>query len=215
MKIKKIIIIILAMVLCVWLFPIKLNTINHVILLPFEKAFQKKIEFTASSIWLPGKIFLKEASVTDKSGKLYYCEEVSFRYNVVGMLFGKKELTFNLKKVNLYRDVDLLNSVSAMLEMSKIPDIEFDAIAGAVKFYKDGIHIKRLSAYNDAMRISGDGRVNAEGVLNCNVNFSFSKNITDMIPDIGKAIILKDEGDGWMGLSLNVTGNYKRPSLRL
>ena len=197
------------------LFPINSNAINRMILSPFEKMLQKKIEFTASNIWLPGRISLEEASVSDKSGRLYYCRTASFKYNIARALLGKKELTFNLKAVKLYKDIDLLNSVSTMLEISKMPDIEFEGIEGAVKFYKDGVHIKRLYAYNDTMRIRGEGWVSYTGVLNCDIRLAFNETVIDIVPEVVKTAILKSDSGGWIEIDLKATGNYKKPSLHI
>jgi hypothetical protein len=65
------------------------------------------------------------------------------------------------------------------------------------------------------MRIRGSGLIDKNGRLDCDVNFSFSKEVTDVIPDAVKTALLKHEKEGFMGIALKVKGNYKRPSLHI
>ena len=213
--IKAILILFILIISLAYLIPIKSNIITHIILSPIENKFRKKIEFNDPYIWIPGRIYLRDASIIDKGGRLYYCKTFNIRYNLIGLLSIKKEFSFNLSDIKLYQNVGLLDSVANMLVISIMPDVEFEEIKGVLQLRKDVVYIKDVYAYNEKMRIRGSGWINKDGLLNCDVNFSFSKDVTDMVPDAVKAVILKREGGGWMGIALKVGGNYKKPSLHI
>lgn len=213
--IKSFVIISLLGILLLCLIPIKSNTITHILLLPLEKKFRKKIEFKTSYIWLPSKIFLEDVTIVGESRRLYYCKTFNLKYNLANLLFKKRDLFFDLKNIRSYRNIELLDSVTNMLVISAIPDVEFKEIKSTLQLYKNSIFIKNLYAYNDKMRIVGSGWIDNNGSLDCDVKFSFSKDITDMVPNLVKTALLKYEDEGWMGIALKVKGNYKKPSLHI
>jgi len=182
---------------------------------PIEKKFRKEIKFNASYIWLPSKIFLENVAIVGESRRLYYCKTFNLKYNLANLLFGKRDLFFELKSIKSYRNIELLDSVTNMLVISSIPDVEFKEIKGHLELHKNSLFIKNLYAYNDKMRIKGSGWIDSSGLLDCDVKFSFSKDITDMVPDVVKTTLLKYEDGGWMGIAFKVKGNYKKPSLHI
>lgn len=200
---------------CLLLIPIKLNIINHFILSPFEKKFAATIQFKTSRIWLPGNILLEGVSASDKGGMVCQAATVNINYNIAAMLLGKKEMLFSAKDIKFYKDVGLLNSVSRVLTMPTIPNVDFNTIEGDFDFQKDAVLIKKAAASNMNIVISGDGLIKKDGTLDCNVHFSFNKSIVDTIPDIIKTTLLSNEKDGWMGITLKTAGNYAKPSLRI
>ena len=121
----------------------------------------------------------------------------------------------DLKGTKFYKNVGLLDSVADLLVIAIMPDVEFDEIKGILQLHKDGVFIKDFSAHNDKMRIRGGGRIDKNGSLDCDINFSFSRDITDKVPDPVKEAILREEGEGWMGIAFKARGNYKRPSLHI
>ena len=213
--IKTVLIILVLGLFIVFLVPIKSNTIAHIMLSPIEKKLQKDIEFGDSYIWLPRNISLVGASIIDESGRLYYCNTFDLKYNLADVLFRKREFFFNLKGIKLYQNVEFLDFVADMLVISKMPDIEFREIEGVLQLHKNAFFLKDVYAYNDKMRIRGSGWVDNDGSLDCNINFSFSKDVTDIIPDAVKTALLTYEGEGWMGIALKVKGNYKKPTLHI
>ena len=182
---------------------------------PLKKKFQKKIDVGASYIWLPANIFLEDLSIIDEGGRLYHCKTFNLKYNLADLLFGKREFFFNLNGIRLYRHAGLLDSVADMLVIAKMPDVELEEIKGSLELHKNGAFIKNLYTHNDKMRINGNGWISRDGLLDCDVNFSFSKDITDKIPDAVKVALLRDEDEGWMGIALKVKGSYKKPSLHI
>lgn len=208
-----ILIILVLGIFFVGLIRIKSSTITHIALSPIERRFQKKIEFSTSRIWLPTNIFLEGVTITDKTGRLYYINTVDLHYNLIELLFKKREFFFVLKDIKLYQHMRLLDSVADMLVISTMPDVEFKGIEGVLQLHKSATFIKNVYAHNDRMRIRGSGWIDNNGSLDCNVSFSFSKDVTDIVPDVVKAALLKYEGDEWMGIAFGVKGNYKKPSL--
>lgn len=201
-------------ILVVCLVPIKSNAVARIALLPFEERFRKSIEFNASKIWLPANIFLEGVSIIDESGRLYYFDTIDIRYNLEDLIL-KREFLVNLKDVKLYQNIELLDSVADMLVISKLPDVEFREIKGILQLSKDTVFIKGIYAYNDRMRIRGGGWINNDGTLDCDINLSFSEDITDKIPDAVKIALLRREDGGWMGIALKGRGNYKKPTLHI
>ena len=197
------------------LIPVKSNRVARVILLPIENKLQKKIEFKESRIWLPANIFLEDVSIIDDSGTLYSLGTVDINYNLANILLNKRGVTFCLKDIKLYKNVELFDSVAEMLIISAMPDVEFDEIKGILALHRKTIAINNFYAYNDKMRIRGDGWLDKDGLLDCNINFSFSREITDIVPDAIKVALLKHEDEGWMGIALKVSGNFKRPILHI
>lgn len=195
--------------------PIKSNTFAHIVLSPVEKRFHKKIEFGTSRIWLPANISLEDVSIIGESGRLYYCKTFNLRYNLGDLLFKKREFFFTIKDIKLYKNIGLLDSIADMLVITTMPDIEFNEIDGTLRVYKNAILVKNFYTCNDNMRIKGNGWIYNDGVLDCNVSFSFSKTVTNMIPDAVKSTLLTHEDEEWMGITLKVKGNYKKPSLHI
>ena len=195
--------------------PIKSNAIARIALLPIEKRFRNKIEFGSSGIWLPGNISLEEVSVIDLKGRLYRCKTAGIKYNLVDLFFKKGEFSFNLKEIKFYQNIGILDSVADMLVIPKMPDVEFREIDGVLQLRKNSLYIKNIYAYNDSIRIKGSGWIDRDGLLDCDANFSFYKDITDNIPAVVKETLLTREDKGWMGISFKAHGNYKKPSLHI
>lgn len=214
-SIIKISLILLLLVCLLALIPIRSNAINRFMLSPFEKKLAMAFQFKTSKIWLPGNIFLEGITASDKGGMLYRAESLNIKYNIQGLLFGKKEMSFCAKEVKFYKDIGLLNSVSRILTIPQMPNVDFNAIEGDFNFQKDATYIKKASARSGNMVIRGEGLIKNNGDLDCNVHFSFSKPIVDSIPDIIKMTLLSEENNGWMGITLKTTGNYAKPSLHI
>lgn len=207
---------ILFLPVCLLLFvPIRSNAINHFILSSFEKKIPMTVEFKNSKIWLPGNILLKDVTASEKGSILCRAETLDVDYNLAAILFGKREVIFSIKEVRFYKDIGLMNAVSGMLAVPKMPDIGFSAIEGDFEFQRDAVHIKKLAALSDNVSMEGEGRIKKNGDLDCNMHFSFNRPITDAIPDLVKATLLREEKYGWMGITLKATGNYAKPSLHV
>lgn len=207
---------ILFLLVCAFLLlPIRSNAVNHFILSSLNDKIAGAVEFENSKIWLPGSIFLWGISVSDKGGALFQAETVRISYNLASMLAGKKEIIFSAKGVKFYKDIALLNSVSSVLTIPKMPNIRFSAIDGDFEIQKDAVFVKKLTASNDDMIVSGEGSIKKTGGLDCAMHFSFDKHITDTIPDFVRMTLLSEEKDGWMGITLKTTGNYAKPSLHI
>ena len=215
-RLTKIILIALAVsILLILLIPTKSHLITRLALMGFEKKFQNKIEFGSSYIWLMGKISIEDVSATDKSGRFYSSRRLDIKYNFFDLLFGNREIFLTLKKPKFYRNISILDSVASMLVISKMPDLEFEEIKCSLRLGKNLLYIKNAYAYNDLMRIKGSGSIDNAGKLDCDINFSFYKEITDKVPKAIRAIILQDEEEGWMRISFKARGNYKTPSLHI
>lgn len=212
--IKTVLILFLIFVLFLF-FPIKSNRVNHFILSSFDNKIVKSLEFKSSKIWLPGSIFLGGLSASDKGNLMCQAEALNINYSLAVMLFGKKEITFSAKYVKFYKNIALLDSVSSILTIPKMPNVGFSSIDGDIEIQKDTVIVKKLAASNDNMVIKGEGAVKKNGDLDCNIHFSFNKPITDAIPDFVKITLLSEEKDGWMGITLKTTGNYAKPSLHV
>ena len=196
------------------LVPLRSKTLTDILLLPLEKRFETNIEFASSEIWLPARISLRELSVIEETGRLYHFDSIDVRYNIADLAL-KGEFLFIIKGVKLYQNMSLLDSITGMLKIPDIPDIQFDAVEGVFRLSKKGTAIRRFYAYNDKVRIRASGWADRAGSLDCDVRFSFSNYLTGKIPEVVRSTMLKDEKDGWMGITLKAKGNYKRPSLHL
>ncbi len=212
LKFLAILVLIIAALLSI---PIKSNTLNHFILSSFEKKIAKELNFKTSKIWLPGNIFLEDMSVSDKNGILCTAKDLNINYNPAGILLNNKEVSFKARNLRVHQDINLLTSVSNMLTIPKMPKVEFKHIDGVLDFRKDAIYIKNIAAETDAMKIEGDGWAGKGGDLNCRFHFSFGSSLVGNVPDIVKATLLTDEGGGWMGITLNATGNYATLSIQI
>ena len=204
-----------AVFLLACIVPIRSKAVTDIILWPIKKRLNNKIEFTRSRIWLPGSLTLTDMSVLDSKGKLYYCEVADVRYNIFGVLFKNGKFSFELKKPRFYRDIGILSSVVDMLALSKMPDVEFTGIEGTVRLHKNATYIEELYAFNDSMRIRGNGWISKDGSLDCEIRFSFHKDIIDKVPNAVRSLLLTPEEGGWMRISFKVKGNYKKPSLHI
>ena len=207
---------ILFLLICLLaIIPIRVNAVSHLILSPVEKKSATTLQFKTSRIWLPGNILLKDVSASNKSGILCHAEAIEIKYNIAAILFGKNNISVLAKGVNFHEDIGLLNSLSRVLTMPKMANVDFNLIEGDFDFQKDAICIKKIAAVNDNIAIKGAGWVKKDGNLDCSVHFSFSKAIVDTIPGLVKATLLSDENNGWMGITLKTTGNYAKPSLHI
>ncbi len=202
-----------VLVLCV--VPVKSKAIARMAFLPFEKKFQNKIAFSSSSIWFPGNVYLEDVSITDKSGRLYYSKTADIKYNLIGLLFRKGGLSFDLKDIRFYGNIGILDSMADILIISKMPGIEFEEISGFLQVRNGTVYMRDIYAHNDSMRIKGGGWIDKNGLLDCDISFSFSRAMTDKVPDVVKETLLKRESKGWMSISFKARGNYKKPSLHL
>lgn len=207
---------ILFLLVCAFLFlPIRSNAVNRFILSSVDNKIVKAVDFEKSKIWLPGNIFLRGFSISDKGKMLCRAETISIDYNLAAMLFGKKKIAFSAKDVKFYKDIALLNSVSSILTIPKMLNVGFSAVDGNFEIRKDAMLIKKLTVSNDNMVMNASGSVKKNGDLDCKIHFSLNKSITDIMPDFVKMTLLSEEKDGWMGITLETTGNYAKPSLHV
>lgn len=203
------------MICVVILIPIRINSINRIILSPFEKKFSKKLGFKTSKIWIPGNIFLQGLSISEGNKIMVSAEELNIDYNMAFVLLREGGVSFKASGLAFQQNINLLASVSAMLTIPKMPHVSFQRIEGKLNFRKDAIYIKEITAVTNDMRVSAEGRVGRHGDLNCKLHFSFSDSVLKDAPDIIKTSLLNEEADGWMGITLNANGNYAKPSLSI
>jgi len=212
---RGLIILFLASSAAVIIFPISFKPLAVMMLRPVESKLGKEIDFSISTIRIPKSIHMEKVIIREAGGMLCHLDTLDIKYNIPGMICGKADVVTEISGIRLYKDTAIIDSVTDMLAISRIPDVSFDSASGRLRFYSDAIHLKELRAASPAMRIFGSGWIGGEGILDCELNFSFSKELTDKMPDaLKKALLCRDE-NGWLGMELGVTGNYKRPSIRI
>ncbi len=195
--------------------PLTLPVITRMLLLPLERGLQVSVDIGSSKVIVARNISLRDVTVVDEKGRFYYCKTANLGYRLIDLLFGEKATKFRLQDVKFYRDVDIINSVTDMLVISKIPDIQFEEIRGLVRIHNTKIYIEDLCACNNSLRIKGKGWIDKNGELDCDLHFSFHSSITDKIPETVKKMMLSPQEKDWMGVRLKVSGDYKKPSLHI
>ncbi|MBN1872283.1 MAG: hypothetical protein JW800_06900 [Candidatus Omnitrophica bacterium] len=214
--IKKSILIMLPIaVLSIIFIPIRSAIFTRILLLPIERKYDIKIEFSKSTIMLSSNISMNNVSILDKNKQLYYIGDTEIKYNATELLSAKKRASFNLKRLKVYNNVRILDSVAEILVISTLPQFEFDEIDCRAEFRRSSIYIDHLIARNNSMHVEGGGLIGKDGLLDCKLKFSFAKSVTDEIPDAIKKTLLTKEDGGWRSIKFDLTGNYKKPTLSI
>jgi len=203
-----------ACIFLICIIPIRQPCAARLILRPLEKKLRNKIEFKSSLVKVSRGISLWGVSAIDAAGRGYYCASADVRYGLPEFIL-KREFSFALKDIKFYGNIGLMDSVTEILSIDRLPDVEFNEVSGTVRLLEEGVSIKNASASGDSVRIEGGGRVGKDGMLDCDIHFSFSPDITDKVPEVIKAALLEPEDGNRMGISFKAYGNYKNPSLHL
>jgi hypothetical protein len=79
----------------------------------------------------------------------------------------------------------------------------------------DGTYLDSLSAESDRIAFTVKGAFYRNDKVNADINIRFAKALTDKMPEELSRVVLQDDPDGWKGLSVNISGDYKSPAIQV
>lgn len=108
-----------------------------------------------------------------------------------------------------------IDSLSKIVEEPFTGNWNYMKMSGSVKPIRGGVEMTRFEAAGDNMKLKMDGSVLESGPIEAVINISFSAESAKKIPAELASVLLSDEDGGWKTVSVNLSGNYRSPSIQV
>ena len=107
------------------------------------------------------------------------------------------------------------DSLAAIVSMPFASRWTYKEISGKVTPSKEGMHIEKLTATSDDMRLKLSGDIFRDNTIKADIVIYFSESLAKNMPKELSGVILNAESDSWKSLSVKLAGNYKEPSIQI
>jgi len=133
--------------------------------------------------------------------------------------FGSKAVNFDFYGVRFIKSSSgRSNSLDSLSKIVKEPfsgNWNYVRMSGSLRPIPGGLEITRFDAEGKEMRISLKGSILRSGNIKSEINISFSPESAKKIPEELSTVLLSDGIGGWKVLSVNLSGDYKSPSMQV
>lgn len=162
-------------------------------------------------------INFKDLSVTDKKSGIGVFSKTGSIKPSVG--FNSFKVGFDLQEVNFIRKktkaATTYDSLTGLVAIPFNSNWKYERISGSVEKGKDKIEVTGLDAKSEDIRLSFNGTLYHDNNVKSEIKIYFSENLTKKIPDELSSVVLRQEGEGWKSLSVNLTGNFLSPAIQV
>jgi len=111
---------------------------------------------------------------------------------------------------------DAFDKVSELIAIPFKSRWAYKRISGSIQPSAEKIIAKDLIAEGDDLKLSIKGSLDPKkNKVDSDLVIYFSQNLTSKIPEELAKALLVDEKDGWKSLSVRLTGDYSKPSIRV
>ncbi|PIU41298.1 MAG: hypothetical protein COS99_06275 [Candidatus Omnitrophica bacterium CG07_land_8_20_14_0_80_42_15] len=203
----------LIILLLAMLFP---QTILNLYLKHIEKSLNIDISFSSKQVSLVKAWHFKDVKISSKAGYVVNAKDLFLYPPFFSVRKGEIYINCDAKELGFHKDMPVIDSVFNLISLESFGNITFDDVKAKIALKQSKMDINNLEAVGKDIKIFGRNTTDIKGgAIDCNLKFLFSKNITDDIGDTVKVVLLKKEDDSWMGIDVEVKGDYKRPILNL
>lgn len=92
---------------------------------------------------------------------------------------------------------------------------KYSMISTKVRLFKEKITISAFNAVGDDIKLDFNGDLFYDNRISGNMKIYFSQTLLKKIPEPLADEALSGEADGWKSLQLNISGDYKSPSINI
>ena len=193
---------------------------GHIVIYAISRMHHLEISYSKLENKAFRELVLTDLEVIDgKLGMGLVSEYAIFKPKWKRILAGAVESDFHLSGVRFVRNEPegpgSYDTLSGLVYTPFASRWTYKDISGKINTFKRGIHIKDFVATSDNIRVSLAGDIYYDNSLNLDIMIYFSNRFVTKIPDVLSTVVLKEEDGEWKSLSVNLKGNYKRPSIEV
>jgi len=216
---KKLIIVFLSLALLLgtfYYFPLSFGPLNKLLIRVLEKRLDAKIDYKSIRLEKLYSLHVEDVNAAGKGGVTIFIKKGEFSYNVMGLFSaGRLEIRTNLEDVVITGKASIVELLSDFLSVGPLKNLSFDTIKGSFFMGKEDTIIQNLTAKSGLIRFNIDGVTQKDNSINLRLRLAVNNKLSESIPkDIWNGYLKKESGP-WVSILIGLTGNYKKPSLRL
>lgn len=121
-----------------------------------------------------------------------------------------KDISF-IKKEAKAEKYDTLDGLLALPFGSQLI---YPSVKGRIECFPDRVSVEDFTASGSDVKLTFKGDIYYDRKVDGEVRVHFSGDILKKIPDEIAGVLLADEGAGWKGLSVKLSGDYASPSVQ-
>ena len=185
---------------------------DYIAIYAISKKYNLEISYKELKRLSPGKMEFKDLKVVEKKTAL-------------GLFSRGATITLDKKVGFDLRDVGFVGSPKSaapsydnIMELSAMPFNSrwtYKEISGKISQSPEGLNVDNFMATGDDIKLSFTGVIYHDNAVNADIVIYFSDRLTKKIPRELSMVVLRDEKDGWMSLTVAVKGDYRKPSIQV
>lgn len=196
--------------------PLSFPPLNAALVYALEKRFNADIDVASMRVRPLCSLSAEEIKITSKDGPAVIIKKGAFTYSLLD-LFTAQRLGINceFKDVTIYGKASILDLITDLLNMEIPEDIKFSEIRGSFFIGMEDTITKDLTGTSEEIRFNADGVTGKDNSINLRIHLLLNDSLSASIPkEIRNALLEKEDGP-WASFSVLITGDYKKPSLKL
>ena len=157
--------------------------------------------------------------VDNKRGIGLSSQSALIKPDIAAVLSFKPSIEFKLNGVNFIRkgshrtgSYDTLDGLIAVPFMSSW---QYKEMSGLVEISPDKAHVKNFTATGDEIRVSFAGDLFYNKKVKGEITVGFAEKILRKIPPEMANVVLRDDGNGWKSLTVNLNGDFNAPAIQV
>ena len=194
---------------------ISFSPLSNLVISILGKRLNADLECSSMRIKMLRSLEVDNVTAVGADGTTITIKKGVFLYNPVSIITGRLEINCSLEDVSVSGKASLLDLVMDLLSMEYLEDIKFGRVSGHFFIGLSDTITKNLSGISEYIKFYADGVTGKDNSVNLRIRLLLNDEITSSIPKEMRGFLLKKESGPWMSISIGVTGNYKKPSLRL
>jgi len=184
----------------------------------FSKIHNLKITYRSMQKDKARDIIFNDLVIIDQRKKIGFFAKKALIKPVINL--SGSSVHFDMSSVNFVKNDteetgEAFDSLSGLISMPFMTQWRYKNISGDIFFLKNRLNVKKFDAESDAIRLTFTGDIVHDNTVNGSIAIYFHESLTKKIPPELSSVILSNEQDGWKSLSVNLTGNYKTPSVQV
>ena len=199
-----------------WFAPISFKPLNNLVLHVLEKRFDADIEYGVISTRLLRSVKAKNVKIVGKDGLVIHVGKLDFSYSPISVIAtGKLAVKAMLEDISIQGKASLATLLMDVLSMETTEELRFSNIHGT--FFVGWLETlaQDLSGSTEGISFNADGVTRKDNSIDLRIRVLLDNNLCNTIPGEIRNIVFKKEGDSQSSMLIGITGNYKKPALRL
>ncbi len=196
--------------------PMSLGPLNRLVMYPIEKRLDARIKYDSLTMMPLRHLGVEGIKASGRGGSLVTIGKGDFSYSFISLIAtGRLTIHCKLKDVAVYGRASLLDLIVDLLNIDLLKGIEFTDVEGTFYVGKEDTITQKLKGTGEDFKFDLDGITGKDNSINLRVKLLLNDTLTELIPEeMQKGLLEKEEG-GWSSVTMGMTGNYKKPSLRV